>query len=331
MSETRVLVLVLLKAIICSLLLAISPSSKGQEPSSFRADRTLWEAKDVEHAFGLPDTKPRKDGTLILTSQSLTFVTKTSNTSIPRGTITAVRAGNERIELWGMAGRIIRMAMPDGAGLLAATMTHHRVGMMTIEFVDNRGGMHSAVFYLPPAEADAALGVFGKGTFASRRPTEPTCGSNSVDPKSVLVKLPDMRKAEVPDAYQALLYEHAIDRLQKVVGVNKVYRYGEIRPGSPCPQYTIKLAMEAFRRGNQVVRASTGPIGMLAGATQMTVSVSYLSSTGVPVKTEQLKASVRTESESANVADATARKLAKQFASLIKANGNPVEPRAVSK
>lgn len=328
MSQTRIVVLVLLQAILCSLVLATSPSSNAQEAAGAKADQILWEAKGAEHAFGLPDTKPKRDGTLALTSQSLTFVTKASNTSIPRGMITAVRVGDERIELWGAAGRVIRMAMPNGAGLLAATMMHHRVGMMTIEFMDHRGGMHSAVFYLSPAEAELGLGVFGKGAFAPRPPAESACDLDSVEPGSVLVEQPDMKKAEVPDAYQALLYEHVIARLQKVVGVSRVYRYGEIRAGCPCAQTRIKLVIDAYRKGNQVIRASTGPIGMLAGATEMMFSVSYLGSSGALVKTERLKATVRTESESANVADAIARKLAKRYAALMKAIGNPAAPKS---
>lgn len=326
MSQARVIVSVLLKAIICLSVPAFFPNSMAQEMPA--AERPLWVAKDAEHAFGLPQTTPKKDGTLTLTSESLTFSTRRARTAIPRGRITAVSAGNERIELWGTTGRIIRMALPNGAGLLAATMTHHRVGMMTIEFMDGKGGMHFAVFYLSPAEAEAALGVFGKETFAPRQPREPSCGSNPVDAGSVLVELPETSKADLPDAYRALLYEHVVERLEKVAGVSRVYRYGEVRSGSACPQYTIKLSIEAFKKGNQVIRASTGPVGMFAGATQMVLSVSYLNSTGSLVNTERLKASVRSESESTKVADATAKKLAKRYAALMKGNGKAGEGKS---
>src|SRR5579862_4152817 len=87
----------------------------------------VWQSTSAEHVYGLPDIKHNKKGTLTLSADALTFTAKSGNTSIPRSSLTAVSAGNQRVELWGTGGRILRMAIPDGGGIAAAAVMHHRV------------------------------------------------------------------------------------------------------------------------------------------------------------------------------------------------------------
>lgn len=119
-----------------------------------------WRAMSAQHAYGFPEVKPNRKGTLTLDAAGLTFTGKTFNTTLPRDSITAVSAGNDRVELWGTGGRLLRTAIPQGGGLAAAAVMHHRVDMLTVEFHDTHGGAHSAVFYLPATEADKALTHF---------------------------------------------------------------------------------------------------------------------------------------------------------------------------
>lgn len=290
-----------------------------------------WKSTDAQHAYGLPDTKPNKKGTLTLDANALTFTSKASNTSISRSTITAFNAGNDRVELWGTGGRILRMVMPNGSGLAAAAMMHHRIDMLTVEFRDTRGGIHSAVFYLPAKEADVALSTFAKDAPPVQQVQAESCGTNPVDPHSVLVDVPEWDRVEVPAAYRALVYEHILDRLRTTKDVGHIYRFGEVQQGSACPQYTIKIAIEGYKKGNQVVRAATGPIGMFTSATQMTFSVTYSDELTGWEKTEEIKATVRTESESTSVADAVAKKLAKQYGTILKTAGQPAVTTASTK
>jgi len=120
----------------------------------------VWQSTKAEHAYALPDIKHNKKGTLTLSADALTSTGKSGNTSIPRSSVTAVSAGNQRVELWGMGGRILRMAIPDGGGVAAAAVMHHRVDMLTVEFNDSSSGYHAAVFFLPAKEADRALQNF---------------------------------------------------------------------------------------------------------------------------------------------------------------------------
>lgn len=285
------------------------PAATEQAPGA------SWQSSSVQHAYGLPDTKKNDKGTLTVTQQGLEFVTKSSSFRLKQPSIVAVSAGNQRVEMWGMKGRLLRMAIPDGGGIAAAGFMHHRVDMLTVEFADSRGGYHGAVFYLPANEAEHALQSFAAMPPVHREVAAGGCQSGPVRPGSVLVAVPAWDQTEVPAAYRALVYEHLIDRLQKVQGIGHVEREGEIDPELGCPQYTIHLAIAGFNPGSQVKRAVMGPVGMFVGTTQMTFNASFTDATGGMNTQERVKATVRGEAESTNVAESVAKTITKHYAS----------------
>jgi hypothetical protein len=274
-----------------------------------------WQSSSVQHAYGLPDTKKNEKGRLTVNSDGLTFTAKSSSSSVRRRSIVAVSAGNQRVELWGIKGRLLRMAIPDGGGIAAAGFMHHRVDMLTVEFTDSRGGYHGAVFYLPANEAERALQSFAQMPAVRREAVDSVCQGGLVKPGSVLVSAPAWDQIEVPAAYRALVYEHLVDRLQRVEGVGHVYRDGESDSQAGCPQYTVHISIAGFAQGSQVKRAVMGPVGMFVGTTQMTFDATFTDASGRLNSHEQVKATVRGESESTNVADSVAKTLAKRYAS----------------
>ncbi len=274
-----------------------------------------WSSSSVQHAYGLPDTKPKEKGTLTVKPEGVTFTAKSSNYVIQRGSVLAVSAGDQRVELWGMKGRILRMAIPNGGGIAAAGVMHHRVDMLTVEFSDSRGGYHGAMFLLPANEAEKALQSFAAMTSVPKEPQPNTCEAAAVQPKSVLITAPSWDQAEVPAAYRALVYEHLVDRLQRLKGAGHVYRDGEVHGPNGRPQYFIHISITGFKAGSQVKRAVMGPVGMFVGTTQMTFDVTFTDASGNLNNHQQIKATVRGESESTGVADSVAKRLAKHYAS----------------
>jgi hypothetical protein len=211
------------------------------------------------------------------------------------------------------------MIIPNGGGLAAGAVLHHRVGMLTVDFVDARGGKHSAVFDMHPAEADAALALFSQTPVASAPPVEATiCANITISPASVLVVAPNWEGAQVPSAYQALVYEHVVSRLQRVKGASHVYRDGEVPLDNACPAYTIRISVQAFKQGNQVARASLGPVGMFVGTTQLAFNFNLTDASGRLNQSEQIKTSIRMQSESTGVADKFAKTLAKHYVASLK-------------
>jgi hypothetical protein len=287
----------------------------ARQADSGNNQTATWQSTSVQHAYGLPDTKKNAKGTLTVNSDGLTFTAKSSSSSVQRRSIVAVSTGNQRVELWGMKGRLLRMAIPDGGGIAAAGFMHHRVDMLTVEFNDSRGGYHGAVFYLPANEAERALQSFAQMPPVNREAVNAVCHGGPVKPGSVLVAAPAWDQFEVPAAYRALVYEHLIDRLQRLGGIRHVYRDGESDAEAGCPQYIVHISIAGFAQGSQVKRAVMGPVGMFVGTTQMTFDATFTDASGRLNTHEQVKATVRGESESTNVADSVAKTIAKHYAS----------------
>jgi hypothetical protein len=309
--------------ILHSLLCMPNPLSAAdiQAPSEDRAapsTAAVWQSTRVEHVYGLPDIRHNKKGTLTLSADALTFTGKSGNASILRSAVTAVSAGNQRIEVWGIGGKILRMTIPDGGGLAAAAVMHHRVDMLTVEFNDSRGGNRAAVFFLPANEADHVLQNFALTPAPPRKVSDAVCQNASIEPRSVLVSAPNWDNAQVPAAYRALAYEHLIDRLQSAKDVGHVYRDGEGYGEGACPQYTVHITVAAFKEGSSVQRAFLGPAGIFVGTTQMTFDVTFTDTSGKLNTSEQIKATMRGESESTNVADQVAKNVAKHYATALK-------------
>ncbi|NYF80227.1 DUF4410 domain-containing protein [Granulicella arctica] len=298
-------------------LVAASTQSNVND-SSAPSIPAVWQSTKAEHVYGLPDIKHNKKGTLVLSPDSLTFTGKSGSTSIPRTSITAVSAGNQRVEIGGVGLMIFRMTIPDGGGLAAAAVLHHRQDMLTVEFNDSRGGNHAAVFFLPATEADHALQSFALTPLPPRKAQDTSCQSALIDPKSVLVATPNWDQAQVPAAYRALIYEHLIDRLRNTKEVAHVYRVGEDNGEKGCSQYTVHIAITTFKEGSSVKRAFLGPAGMFMGTTQMKFDVTFTDASGKLNTSKQIAATMRGESESTNVADHVAKNVAKQYANMLK-------------
>ncbi len=296
---------------------AMSVQAVTQDPSNLTS-AAVWQSTKAEHIYGLPDIKNNKNGTLTLHTDALTFTAKSGNMSIPRSSITAVSAGNQRVELWGIEGRLLRMAIPNGGGLGAAAFMHHRVDLLTVEFDDRNGGNHTAVFFLPSNEADHALRTFALAPAGRRQISSVGCQNAPVEPRSVLVSAPNWDNAAVPAAYRGLVYEHVVDRLRRKQDIGHVYRDGENDGHGACPQYTVHISIVTFKEGSSVERAVLGPIGEFVGTTQMKFDVTITDASGTLNISKQITATIRGEVESTDVADHLAKIVAKHYVNVLK-------------
>ena len=300
-----------------------SPADHFQtDPSQTDPSQAVeWTSRQVQHLYGLPDAKPKDKGTLTLSPAGLSFTGEASRSTIPRQSVVAVSAGNQRVEIWGMKGQILRAVIPDGGGVAAAMMMHHRVDMLTVEFVDKQGGYHGAVFFLPANEATRALESFSKTPIVPRDPISKACQDSFVRPHSLLLAAPHWEQVQVPAAYRALVYERLLDSLRQVKGVDRIYRDGENNAEQGCPQYTMQLSISGFKEGSQVKRAVLGPAGFFVSTTQMTFEATVTDASGKVTLREQIKATVRGETESTNVAGSVAKKLAKHYSAVLQKAG----------
>jgi hypothetical protein len=276
----------------------------------------FWSSTHAVHVMGMPDARPKESGTLTITPHRLTFSGKSSTSTIPFPSIVALSAGDERVELWGIKGRLMRMAIPDGGGVALASVMHHKRDMLTVEFIDNQGGYHGSIFYLHSGEAEAALHSVTLQPSAWHETQASTCSSENVRPFSVEVKplLSSLTpsSSDLPSAYRVLLYERTLDRMHKLPG-SEVHRDGVADGPAVCAQYTVRFTTIAFKAGSQVERASLGPVGIFVGVTQITMDIEVTDRRGTLIFRDQVKASQRGESESINVIDSLAKHIARNW------------------
>jgi hypothetical protein len=291
-----------------------------------------WTASKVQHAYGLPDANPKAKGALTISNSGLTFISKSGQYAIPWPSTIAVSNGSERVELWGTTGRIVRMMIPDGGGLAAAGVMHHKVSELTVEFDDPAGAYHGAVFFLPGYDAARVLDSYsqavlqastagiGQGLEKNPEPTTLTCSDDPNAARDVRIAAPTWNRTDVPAAYRALIYEHIVDRMRRVPGIGHVYRAGERRQQAACPLVAVTISVVSFKSGSQVRRATMGPVGFFASTTQMVFSANITDASGKLNATREIKATVRGESESKKVAEGVANKLARYYDSSVKQN-----------
>jgi hypothetical protein len=256
----------------------------------------------------MPEISAKENGTLTITPEQFTFTGKSGSATIEGPSIVALSAGNERVELWGMKGRLMRMAVPYGGGAAFATFMHHQRDMLTVEFVDSHGGYHGSVFFLPGNEAEQALRAITPSGVEHHEVSSAPCSVAGGNANSILVKRPEFDQADVPAAYRVLVYEHVIERLRKVRDT-EIQRDGN----ENCSQYTMQLSMTAFKPGSQVERASMGPVGFFVGTTQMTLDLQITDASGTAIVSDQIHATQRGESESVNVIDKMAQQVVKKW------------------
>ena len=202
---------------VCAFSLAASAQADPSVPALGAAvvQPSEWSSTHAVHVLGMPEVKAKENGTLIITPQHLTFTGKSASSTIDLRSIVALSAGNERVELWGMKGRLMRMAVPYGGGAAFATFMHHQRDMLTVEFVDSQGDYHGSVFYLPGNEAEQALRAITPSPVAYRDVPSPACSVAEVKRDSILVKQLTSGQTDFPVAYRVLVYEHIIDRLRQ--------------------------------------------------------------------------------------------------------------------
>ena len=157
---------------------------------------------EVTQILGLPDAKPNIKGQLSMSDTALLFANPEFKAEIPFTGMTSVSIGNVRIETGGKTGLIMRKVIPYGGGMALATITQKSADLLTIEYVDLKGGYHGAVFFVPKSSAKilSELMVSQLSTTAPQIPQ--ACVGGPSSSTSVLVEPIASSGVEFPIEYR---------------------------------------------------------------------------------------------------------------------------------
>lgn len=278
------------------------------------------------HLIGLPDTKTAVTGVLKLTKDTVDFATSDSEASIPYKTIVGVFVGTERTEAGGKAAAVARK-MPYGVGPVFSLASQKQVDLLSIEFRDTHGGYHGAVFALPVKSGAAFLNAITARTPPPHPAPDPlACNAGAPMPNSVMLASVKVEGVDLPAEYRVLLYEHIYHVLSTTDLTDSYLRPGDTSAAAGCPALILHIAVVGFTKGNQTLRAVTGPLGMFVGVTSVTFHVKLENAHGVVVMEKDIKKSKRGDSDSLNLARDIAKDISKRVNKVVNKGGGAGQP-----
>jgi hypothetical protein len=318
----------ILTSIVISLLiplcLAIPKVGNGQTPVTRTvSENTNASSGDLAHVtylIGLPAAKTRTPGELRLDPEVLEFNSGKIHTAIHLNQFVAVNIGDERTEKGGIVGQMAGMAVPFGGGALVDLALQKSVDLLTVGYRDPHLGYHGAVFVL---SARQALGlqktILDKITPALPLPATP-CSSIPPNSASVQVAPIEVSVVVLPVEYRVLLYEHLMTELHARRPSDTYFRAGDISTGPGCDSLTLHVTVDSFKKGNQVLRASTGPLGRFLGTTSISYRMTLNNVDGKTLLDSKRKKSNCRDSDSLNVARGVAKDISKRMVKALSKN-----------
>lgn len=283
----------------CLQALAQQPSVPGTSSGeAIRLER-------VDLVIGMPGFLPNAQGTLNITSKALTFSTPKVSAGIERGRITNVAVGEETVETGGAMGFIARKALPYNTGSALAAVTHKKVELLTVEYRDSENQYHGVVFGLKPKDIAAVQHEISGGLAPVDTPAagaSAACPADQVRKDTVrLAPIQVDDPSLLPEEYKVLVYEHLIKQLKREKGLLAVYRDGDRDPAAQCAEFSLTLDVKVFKKGSQVLRASTGPLGAFFWTTSLSYHLTARTLDGTAVIDKDMKNSERKDADSLNV------------------------------
>jgi hypothetical protein len=285
-------------------IIACMQASAQQAPGAEGARGEPMRLDSVGLVIGMPGLLPNLRGTLNITAKTLSFNTSKTSAEIERSMITSVAAGDESIEIGGTMFSMVRMALPKGSGLAVAALAHKKVGWLSVEYRNAANEYHGVVFALRPKDIALVQRELGAGLAAVDAPTTvpAACSADQVRKGSVrLAPIQAGDAALLPDEYRVLVYERLIQQLQTDKQQLAVYRDGDRDPAAQCAEFYVSLKVKSFKKGSQVLRASTGPLGLFMGTTSLSYHLTARTPDGTAVIDKDMKSSERKDTDSLNV------------------------------
>jgi hypothetical protein len=284
--------------------------AQGNVAADAPATPAAWHSENVLYVAGLADVKPDSEGSLRLTPSAISFVGKSAAGEIPYSQITGVYAGDERVATGGTGAKVARHIPFFGFGAAVGAVTNKKIDLLTIEYRDMNGGIHGAVFEIPKTQALIAQHQLSTFVTPSQAVEMQPCVEGTPS-DAILVAPVRFTDVEVPAEYRILLYEQLVEQIKKADGTGTVYRVGDI--SVPCTAKTLQLSVTAFKKGNEAVRSSTGPVGFFVGGTSVNFHVSLTDKMGTVFFEQSMKESKRGDGDSLSVTHDLAKSLSKRL------------------
>ena len=286
--------------------------AQNVHPNPGGASTDPWHSDSVVYVAGLDDLKQNASGSLRIMADDLVFSTRDAHEQIPLRQITSVSIGDERVATGGTSAKVARKIPFFGLGAAAGAVTSKMVDVLTIEYRDVHSGYHGVVFEVPKSQAEIAQQQLTAFAASPHQETTAANCTEAAQSKTLRVAAIDEKGLQLPAEYRVLLYEQLVAELRKSYTRRAVVRVGD--QGSSCPAETLYVSVSAFKKGNEKLRSSTGPVGLFVGGTSVSFSTRLVDQAGAVVFEKRFKNSKHGDSDSLGVARDVARSVSKRLA-----------------
>jgi hypothetical protein len=131
-----------------ALLLSLHPTMMGQGPNAAQI-AAQGSAVHATHILGFEDARHNANGELRIHGDELQFE-QDGNRAAAVGirSIQNVALGAEDQQVGGVPMMLGKTAVPFGGGRVVSLLSHKKYDSLTVEYLDNNGGCHGAIFRL---------------------------------------------------------------------------------------------------------------------------------------------------------------------------------------
>lgn len=305
--------LTLLVLLICCSLTAFAQSTvRGGET------RTTFSIR-ATHLLGFESVRNNCGGTLSIDNDSLQFQQNgKTDEQVKIGSIRDVVLGEESKQVGGLPVILGKAAVPYGGGRALSLVTHKKFDTLTLEYLDDDGGVHGAVFQLQKGQAEAVKGqLVAQGvTISSRQAIAVVPGGHSASSVgrgtegtrwSVQVNQVDPGSLDLPDSFQVAIFENLVEEVKKSNGFQQVLREGNHGAREVPNLLVLKITVESYTPGSETRRAVT----TVSGATKLKVRSQLLTREGAVVQERTVDGGVRFFGNNLRATHNLARNIAK--------------------
>ena len=140
-------VLSLWALLLCSSIGAWAQSTAATASASFTIRAT--------HLLGFPNTKNNCNGSLSIKDDALRFEQDAKpGTEVKIASVQGVFLGSESKQIGGTPAKLGKAAAPFGSGRVVSLFAHKKYDTLTVEYVDDDGGVHGAIFQMSKGQAE---------------------------------------------------------------------------------------------------------------------------------------------------------------------------------
>ncbi len=133
-------------AVLVVLLVATAGAQNSTKPAADANPQAV-------HVLGLEDVKHNVKGKLTVDAKGLDFRGTASHAQIPIASIDDIFTGEDSRQTGGKGLTVAKIAVPYGGGRVLSLFTHEKFDSLTVEYRDENGGLHGALFTMPQGQA----------------------------------------------------------------------------------------------------------------------------------------------------------------------------------